>query len=173
VIPTFAAALVEQGWLFYLLALVTVAGALSVLLARNPITAAMCLVGTFFGLAAIYVLLSAHLIAALQLIVYAGAIMVLFVFVIMLLNLTQPSPRVGKVKAWHVIGGLAAAAGAFLLFLVFAGAPAEAAVPPEGFGSVAGVGRLLFEQYVLPFEATSILLLVAIVGAVVVAKGKI
>ena len=172
-IPTVAAALAEPGWLFYLLALFTVAGAFSVLLAKNPIYAAMSLVATFFGIAGIYVLLSAHLIAALQLIVYAGAIMVLFVFVIMLLNLTEPSPRIGRVRTWHVLGAAAAVVGAGLLFFVFRTLPAEAPVPPAAFGTVAGVGRLLFEQYILPFEATSILLLVAIVGAVVVAKGKI
>lgn len=172
-IPTVAAALIEQGWLFYVLAVLTAAGAFSVLLARNPIYAAMSLVATFFGIAGIYVLLSAHLIAALQIIVYAGAIMVLFVFVIMLLNLSEPGSRVGPVKGWHVVGGAAAVIGAGILYVVFESLPADAPPAPEGFGTVAGVGELLFRQYVLPFEATSILLLVAIVGAVVVAKGKI
>ena len=172
-IPTVAAALIETGWLFYVFALIAAGGAFSVLLARNPIHAAMSLVGTFFGLAGVYVLLSAHLIAALQIIVYAGAIMVLFVFVIMLLNLTEPASRVGPVRGWHVIGGASAVIGAGLLYVVFESLPAEAAAAPAGFGTVAGVGRLLFEQFILPFEATSILLLVAIVGAVVVAKGKI
>jgi NADH-quinone oxidoreductase subunit J len=173
VIPTLAAGLVEPAWLFYVLALFTVAGAFSVLLARNPIYAAMSLVATFFSLAGIYAMLSAHLIAALQIIVYAGAIMVLFVFVIMLLSLTEPASRVGRVHPWHVLGGAAAVIGAGLLYTVFETLPAEAAAPPADFGTVAGVGRLLFEGYVLPFEATSLLLLVAIVGAVVVAKGKI
>lgn len=172
-IPTVAAALIEPGWLFYLFALITVAGAASVLFARNPIHAAMSLVGTFFGLAGVYVLLFAHLVAALQIIIYAGAIMVLFVFVIMLLNLTRTEPRVGGLRSWHLVGGASVVIGTGFLYVVFESLPVEAAPPHPDFGTVAGVGRLLFEQFTLPFEAISILLLVAIVGAVVVAKGKI
>src|SRR5262249_56390948 len=90
-------------FLFYLFAILTVASAFSVILARSPIYAAMSLVGTFFCLAGIYALLLAHTIAVLQVLVYAGAIMVLFLFVIMLLSLADPVPP-GKITFGRVVG---------------------------------------------------------------------
>ncbi|AKU89669.1 NADH-quinone oxidoreductase subunit J [Vulgatibacter incomptus] len=166
--------LVSESLLFYPLAFVAVAGALSMILARSPVYAAMSLVLTFFGLAGLYVLLSAELIAALQIIVYAGAIMVLFLFVVMLLNLGEAELEVPRLTLGAAVGG-----GVALLFWCFSyvvfegfGAPLPA-VLPEGFGQVAEVGKLLYTSFILPFEATSVLLLVAIVGAVVVAKAKI
>jgi len=163
-----------EGWVFYPLALVSLVGAFSVLLARNPIYGAMALVMTFFGLAGIYVVLSAHLIAALQIMVYAGAIMVLFLFVIMLLSLTEAELGRERVTLWKVLGGAAAFAFAAFAYVVFEGGPQESlGTLGPGFGTVANVGRTLFSQYILPFEATSILLLAAIVGAVVVAKQRI
>ncbi|HEY7725807.1 MAG TPA: NADH-quinone oxidoreductase subunit J [Anaeromyxobacteraceae bacterium] len=147
---------------------------MGVVLARNPVNAAMSLVAAFFFLAGLYVLLVAHLVAFLQVLVYAGAIMVVFLFVIMLLALHDEDLKAARLKAiqW---AGVAGAAG---LVVVVARAVAHAGtlplrpVPPE-FGTVKAVGQLLFTQYLLPFEATSLLLLVAIVGAVVVAKQRI
>ncbi len=163
-----------EGWVFYPLALLSVVGAFSVLLARNPIYGAMALVATFFGIAGIYVVLSAHLIAALQIMVYAGAIMVLFLFVIMLLSLTEQELGRERITLWKILGGAAAFAIAAGAYVVFEGGPQSSlGTLPPGFGTVAGVGKVLFTQYVLPFEATSILLLAAIVGAVVVAKRRI
>ena len=172
--PLFAAAF-REGILFYPLALVTLVGAFSMILSRNPVYAAMSLVLTFFGLAGIYVVLSAELLAALQIIVYAGAIMVLFLFVVMLLNLGEQEIRKQKVTAGAVVGGAAALIGWMALYTVFERLPNQQMPTdlPEGFGGVAAVGRLIFSEFVLPFEATSILLLVAIVGAVVVAKARI
>ncbi len=166
--------LVSESLLFYPLALLAVGGALSMLLARNPIYAAMSLVLAFFGLAGLYVLLSAELIAALQIIVYAGAIMVLCMFVIMLLNLGEADLEVPKITLGSAVGGATALIFWCFSWLLFEGLPdALPTALPEGFGQVAAVGKLLYTQFILPFEATSVLLLAAIVGAVVVAKAKI
>ena len=151
-----------------------VATAVMVVTARSPMYAAMSLVGAFFCLAGIYVLLSAHLLAFMQILVYAGAVMVLFLFVIMLLTLGNEHLVKERYKAMQVVGAL----GAVGLVMVIAGAVRDSVSPEVAtvaadFGTVKAVGRVLFTQYLLPFEATSLLLLVAIVGAVVVAKEKI
>ncbi len=164
-------------WIFF--AGVVVAGA-QVILRRNPVYAAMSLVACFFFLAGVYLLLSAHLIAILQVIVYAGAVMVLFVFVIMLLNLKEEELGRERVTVWKGIGSLAVA-GSVGIIVVYAlrnayqGTVRDLAVEqlPTGFGTVKAVGRALYLFSVLPFEVTSLLLTVAIVGAVVVAKGRI
>jgi NADH-quinone oxidoreductase subunit J len=143
---------------------------------RNPVTAVMSLVATFFGLAAIYATLSAHFLAVLQVLVYAGAIMVLFIFVVMILN-REESTAVSLRGILMRGGGVLAAV---YLTIVFFGAVARegtsasqppAAVPPT-FGTVASVGEMLFRQFVFPFEAISLLLLVAIVGGVVVSRSQ-
>jgi NADH-quinone oxidoreductase subunit J len=161
-------------FLFYLFAAFAVAGALGMLLnTRNAVAGALSLVGTMVSLGAIYVLLDAYLIGVLQILVYAGAIVVLFLFVVMLLNLRHDefSPerlRFTKILA-VVIGALV---GIELLLLL----PAElgpAAVLPEGFGGYRAVGAALFTDWVLAFEVTSLLLLAAMVGAVILAKRRI
>ena len=166
-----------EAVLFYIFGAFTLLSASSVLIARNAIHSAMSLVATFFFLAGLYVLLFAHTIAILQVLVYAGAIMVLFTFVIMLLNLTEiPSVR-GKPTLARVAGGVATVG----LFLVLAyvlrevtGTPAElGASELARFGTLAELGRVIYTQWLLPFEAISLLLLVAMVGAVVVAKAKV
>lgn len=160
--------------LFWTFAIITLAGGMGVVLARNPINGAMALVGSFFALAGLFLLLDAQLIAALQVLVYAGAIMVLFLFVIMLLNLGPRDlgpPRFGIGKA---VGLLAVAAtGAYLLKVVLPFERGPTSPVDPGFGTVASVGRLLYQQYTLPFEVVSLLLLTAILAAVVVAKGRI
>lgn len=161
--------------LFYLFAFVAVATAIYVVAARNPIHSALSLIGTFFALAAIYVLLSAHLLAAIQILVYAGAIMMLFVFVIMLLNLKDedfgaPRPTLMKIAGASALG----LGGVVLAWRVLrnVGGTTDLASLPD-FGTTAGVGRLIYSTYLLPFEVTSLLLLISIVAAVVVAKAKI
>ena len=174
-IPLLAAGFPE-GVLFWPLAVLAVASALAVLLARNPIHAAMGLVLSFFAVAGIYVLLAAQMLAALQVIVYAGAIMVLFLFVIMLLSLGEAELGEERSLLRPALGAVVAGATGGMIITTFLGRSWEslpAAVSQQAFGTVAQVGRILFGAYVLPFEATSILLLVAIVGAVVVAKAKI
>lgn len=172
-IPLLAAISAEAA-LFYPLAIVTLVGAFSMILARNPVYAAMAMVLCFFGVAGIYVLLAAELLAALQIIVYAGAIMVLFLFVIMLLNLGERDLGKQRITLGTIVGGATALVFWLLSYWVFESLPnQEMASLATGFGTIAGVGRVLFHQFVLPIEATSVLLLVAIVGAVVVAKTRI
>jgi NADH-quinone oxidoreductase subunit J len=180
-----AAGAVEAGGnassmvLFGVLAFLLIAAALGVILERSPIRSALSLIMALFLLAVVFVTLDAPLIAALQIIVYAGAIMVLFLFVIMLLNL-QREPgaiaRMGTLTA-GVIGG-----SLFLLAVVrffvartarvgagFPGPGVTSPVAPD-FGTIEMVGERLFTQFLLSFEVTSVLLLVAIVGALVLAK---
>jgi len=164
---------------FWIFAVLTVVLAGQVVLRRNPAHAAVSLVGAFFFLAGIYVLLAAHLIAILQVMVYAGAVMVLFVFVIMLLNLKEEELGHERLTAWKIIGGASIVITVGLIaFLALGnayptGLLRDMARTQPGFGSVKGVGQALYIASVLPFEVTSLLLTVAIVGAVVVAKGKI
>ncbi len=160
--------------LFWVFAIPLMASAAGVIAARSPVHAAMSLVSAFFWLAGIYVLLTAHLLAFVQIIVYAGAIMVLFLFVVMLLSLTDAELGLEKITALKVVG-IVATAGilALLVTAVLQGSPTGLKPVAADFGTVRAVGKILFTQYLLPFEATSVLLLVAIVGAVVVAKEKI
>jgi NADH-quinone oxidoreductase subunit J len=160
--------------LFWVFAIPLVATAAGVLVSRNPVYAAMNLVAAFFFLAGIYVLLVAHLIAFMQVLVYAGAVMVLFLFVIMLLSLGDEALFKEQHRAMQVVGAL----GAVMLVAVLATAiasagGAEGATLAADFGTVKAVGKVLYTQFLLPFEITSLLLLVAIVGAVVVAKERI
>lgn len=156
----------------------TVVSAVMVIFAKNPMASAMSLVGTFFFLAGIYVLLWAHTIAVLQVLVYAGAIMVLFLFVLMLLSL----PDVGRVMKFSVPQALGVVATAGLLWTLSKalqqvnaqpGGWTEDAGKVASFGTLAELGQALYTGWLLPFEAVSLLLLVAIVGAVVVAKSRI
>lgn len=158
--------------LFLILAALTVATALTVILHRNPVYSALGLVATLFLLAVLFIGLDAHMVAALQIIVYAGAIVVLFLFVIMLLNL-QVEERSSAPVPMIV---LAALGGGALCGLVLAGirrTPLGAPVPVHaGFGGTEPLAERLFTVYLLPFELTSLLLLVAIVGAVVVGRKR-
>ena len=159
--------------IFFVFAAPLVATALGVVLARSPVYAAMNLVAAFFFMAAMYVLLTAHLIAFMQVLVYAGAVMVLFLFVIMLLSLGDEVARERK-KAMQYLGVLGAVALASVLASAIArGSDDGMRAVDASFGTVKAVGSVLFTEYLLPFEATSLLLLVAIVGAVVVAKERI
>jgi NADH-quinone oxidoreductase subunit J len=158
---------------FLVLAVLTVAAAAMVVLHHNPVYSALGLVSTLFLLAVFFVGLDAHMVAALQIIVYAGAIVVLFLFVIMLLNLQvearsmAPPPMV----AAGALGGLVLG-GAILAVLARQPPLTKATVDP-GYGGTAPLAERLFTAYLLPFELTSVLLLVAIVGAVVVGKKRI
>ena len=159
-------------FLFYLFAILTVVAAAGVITSRSPIYSAMSLVGAFFCLAGIYALLLAHTIAILQILVYAGAIMVLFLFVIMLLSLGE-AVGPSKVTFPKVVGGLTAF-GLFVALVIVARpfVPA-AAQPTANFGTLQSIGAQLYTQWLAPFEAVSLLLLVAMVGAVVVAKSRV
>jgi NADH-quinone oxidoreductase subunit J len=166
--------------LFWSFAFITVVTSVGVVIARNPLHSALSLIGSFFALAGLYVLLGAHLLAALQILVYAGAVMVLFIFVIMLLNLKEEELGTSKTTAMKLLGGVGIAGGGALLtavglrnYSVASGSVVRDLGGEPGFGTVEAVGRLLYSTYLLPFEVTSLLLLVAIVAAVVVAKARI
>ncbi len=166
---------------FWTFAAVAIASAVLCITRRSPVASALWLVNTLFSLAAIYVLLDAPFIAAIQVLVYAGAIMVLFLFVIMLLNLGRTAP--GDIKGpWG--RAVAVAAGLVLVFelvaLWLAAPPGELELPAgtvagtvAARGAVQAVARPLFQGYLVPFEVTSVLLLAAIVGAVVLAKRRL
>jgi NADH-quinone oxidoreductase subunit J len=162
--------------LFWVFAVLTVAASIGVILAKNAIGSAMSLVAAFFFLAGIYVLLWAHTIAVLQVLVYAGAIMVLFLFVIMLLSLTDVGPSTGWTLS-RVMGGAAAVGMLGVLTYAFWKMPSTPAANLDGraatFGTLQELGEVLYTQHLLPFEVVSLLLLVAIVGAVVVAKSRV
>ena len=153
---------------FWLLSALTVFFAGFTVTRRNPVTAVMSLVATFFFVAAIYATLSAHFLAILQVLVYAGAIMVLFIFVVMILNREEVSPvSFGPSKILGVLGGI-------YLFVKFCriadlGVPVAGNIP-ESYGTVGSIGDLLFRDFLYPFEAISLLLLVAIVGGVIVSR---
>jgi NADH-quinone oxidoreductase subunit J len=162
--------------IFWVFAIPLVLTALGVLVSKSPMYAAMNLVAAFFFLAGIYVLLAAHLIAFMQILVYAGAVMVLFLFVIMLLSLGDEHLLKERKSAMQYLGVLGGVGVLAVLVAAIARAGegmAPLRVPDGAFGTVKAVGNVLFTEYLLPFEATSLLLLVAIVGAVVVAKERI
>ena len=166
---------------FWFFAVAAVIAALACILQRNPVAAALFLVQVMFCLAAIFVLLDAQFIAAIQVLVYAGAVMVLFLFVIMLLNLGHPSEIADKRGLWASL--LAVGIGVVMvaeIMVVSGGKVATPYVMPPGFaadqmkkmGAVGTVAAPLFNEYLLAFELTSVVLLVAIVGAVVLGKRR-
>jgi len=166
-----------EGILFAAFSGVAIACALGVVFHRNPVHCALLLVGVLLSLAGVFILLHAAFVAALQVIVYAGAIMVLFLFVVMLLNVKGENPLLtpGVAKGFGFLFGLIVAAE--LLFTVLAPGGPEGTAPavaplPVDFGSPAALGRLLYTTWLFPFEIVSVLLLVAVVGAVVLAKRK-
>jgi len=160
---------------FILLAVLAVAGALGVVLQRSALYSALSLVGVFAATAVLYLMLSAPFLAMLQIIVYAGAIMVLFIFVIMLLSVSneESGESAGIPSGWKrlvaaVLGGVLVAQTAFLaVTMVLSGAHGAAGA---GMGSVQSVGMTLYKKFIFPFEVASILLLVAIVGAVAITR---
>jgi NADH-quinone oxidoreductase subunit J len=162
---------------FFLLAAFAVTTAVLMVLQRSPVMSAVCLIGNFFALAGLYLLLRAQLLAVLQIVVYTGAIMVLVVFVIMLLNLGDEE-RLREKYDLRMAAVVILAAGfiaELAYILAFSGDPSlHASLPPAAgvIGTVEAMGAAMFSTFILPFEATSLLLLTAIVGAVVLAKKK-
>ncbi len=165
-----------QLLIFYILAFGAVISALLMVTSKKPVSSAMSLIATMVFLAGLYVLLDAHLIAALQLIVYAGAIMVLFLFVIMLLNVDEKEGRMAGNTILLQFGAILAIGLVFIMMVSLVKSGGTLLVFGEGadqFGTTKAVGKLLFTEYLLPFEIASVLLLAAIVGAVILAKRRI
>lgn len=161
---------------FFLVAAAAVASALMMITRRNPVKSVLFLIVNFFSLAVLYLFLKAQFIAIIQIIVYAGAIMVLFLFVIMLLNLGDES-AFGEKKSVRLAAGILA--GVVVMIEIIAGmgiqwGSLQDRISPQAaeMGTVELIGRSLYRDYLFPFEVTSVLLLAAMVGVIVLAKKK-
>ncbi len=162
--------------LFLIFAAIAVVCGVNLVVQTHPISSALSLVGVMGSLAVLYLLLGAEFIAAVQIVVYAGAIMVLFVFVIMLLNAGGEAKHIGQSQMVRWLGiPLFTVFVGVLSYIVQRAAPQGAQVSFGQFtgGTPRDVGHSLFTQYLLPFEATSVLVLIAILGAVVLARKEI
>ncbi len=159
--------------LFVLFGALALAGGVGVIASTRAIHSALSLLLVLSSLAVLYLLLGAQFIAVLQVIIYAGAIVVLFLFVVMLLHMATGEPPARGVRPWGT--GAILAAGLFFGAVLFAVAPPRGgpAVPARDFGTTEAVGRALFTQFLLPFELASLVLLVGIIGVVVLAKGRL
>lgn len=166
---------------FYLFGILAIASAVTFVTRKSPVAAALWLVNTMFCLAALYVLLDAPFLGVIQVLVYAGAIMVVFLFVIMLLNLGQPSEIADERGIWWKLGaGLVGVVFLAQIFTLTKPTLPEAFLLPEhtvanqiaATGVLAPIAGPLFNEYLLAFEVTSVLLLAAVIGAVVLGKRK-
>ena len=167
--------------LFWLLAVIALVASVSMIIQRNPVHSALFLIVTLLSLARLFLLLSAHFLAVIQIIVYAGAIMVLFLFVVMLLNAPQEDAaewdRAHPLRRPGIARFGAALAGVLILQLAYAlmrvselDTPVGSQTDAAAVSSVRELGRVLFERHAFAFEATSVLILVAMAGAVVLAR---
>jgi NADH-quinone oxidoreductase subunit J len=166
--------LAPEETLFYVFGAVAVIASVLVIAQRNPIHSVLLLIASFGALSGLYVLLQAPFLAVIQIIVYAGAIMVLFVFVIMLLNAGEEErtnwSKIAQYVGWPLGGVLLLALPHFLYHSEPGAAIANSAANPPAPVDTVALSNLLFRQYLFPFEATSILILVAILGAFVLAR---
>ncbi len=167
---------VATTFFFYFLSAVAIIGALMTVTRRNPVHSALALIFTLLACAGLYLMLYAPFMAGVQIVCYAGGIMVLFLFVIMLVNIEQAQVEERFNRQWHI--GLLASLilGGLFLWAYFRGAgnsfPAALTEFPESVNTQQ-VGLVLYRNYMMPFEIASVLLLVAIVGAVVMAKRRV
>ncbi|MDQ3321287.1 MAG: NADH-quinone oxidoreductase subunit J [Acidobacteriota bacterium] len=158
--------------LFFLFAGLAIACAISLVYHKNPLYSAISLVGVLISLACIYVLLAAPFIAAVQILIYAGAIMVLVVFVIMLLNLDEDT-TLGRLKHLYAVGavlGLILLAQTFFIFYAVSKKPNQYIEVDETVGKTLSIGTGMYTEYLLPVEIVGILLLMAVVGSVMLAR---
>jgi len=158
--------------LFFVFAGLAIACAISLVYHKNPLYSAISLVGVFIALSCIYVTLAAPFIAAVQILIYAGAIMVLVVFVIMLLNLDDDKP-LNRLRYLYIVGGglgLILLAQTFFIFYAVSKKPNQYIKTDETVGKTLSIGSAMYTEYLLPVEIVGILLLMAIVGAVILAR---
>jgi NADH-quinone oxidoreductase subunit J len=164
--------------LFWLLSVIALIASVSMIIQRNPVYSALFLIVTLLSLAALFLLLNAHFLAVIQVIVYAGAIMVLFLFVIMLLDVRRTEVTASRVKLQKSLGILLGAVFFLETVLVLRSGTvkemARVATTPTDpdFGTAVALGRSLFTHYVFPLQLAAILLFVALIGAVVLAKRR-
>jgi NADH-quinone oxidoreductase subunit J len=160
-----------QAVIFYIFAFLSIAGAVTMVTRKNPLNGAFALVVSLIALAGLFALLSAEFIFILQVLVYAGAIMVLIIFTIMLLNLDEKELKEAQVGKLQIIVLLVVCIACAVGFInVFAEIPSPVVTNGAEFGSIEGVGRAMLSNYLYPFEVISLVLLVAIVGVVLLAK---
>jgi len=166
--------------LFYAFALLVLGGGILTITQRNAVHSAVCLIVSLLGVAGLYLLQQAEFLFAVQIVLYVGGIMVLFLFVIMLVNLDRAAHERQFNRQWMVALAAVAAVGAEVSYFLYRGAGAfhvaEGAVAggaPAGAGNTEVLADALFSEYLLPFEIASILLLVAVVGSVIMAKKRI
>lgn len=158
--------------LFFIFAGLAIASAISLVYHKNPLYSAVSLIGVFISLACIYITLAAPFIAAVQILVYAGAIMVLVVFVIMLLNLEDDNP-LNRLKYLYFVGGglgVVLLVQTFFVFYAVMKAPKQAVDPNQTVGKTLNVGVSMYTEYLLPVEIVGVLLLMAIIGGVIMAR---
>ncbi len=157
---------------FYIISLIIAVAAFAVILSRQPITSVLSLLVAMGGLACLFISLGAYFVAALQLLLYAGAVLVLFVFVIMLLNLQPDALARLRIFTFGGVGLVAAGLLLYRLLRIFTpvSAPSAISATAAPASTVADIGRSLFTRYLLPFELTSFIILAAIVAAVTLAK---
>jgi NADH-quinone oxidoreductase subunit J len=158
--------------LFFLFAGFAIACAISMVYHRNPLYSAISLVGVFISLSCIYVTLAAPFIAAVQILIYAGAIMVLVVFVIMLLNLDEDKP-LNRLKYLYAVGGglgLILLAQTMFIFYAVLKAPKQAVDPDVSVGKTMSIGTAMYTEYLLPVEIVGVMLLMAIIGSVMLVR---
>ena len=161
--------------LFYFIACLTIISALFVVLNRNPVYSAVMLVFCFFSLAALYVLLEAYFVAVLEIIVYAGAIMVLFLFVIMLINVGKEIAATSIIVKAKVLPFVLVVLFSLniILLILWRNEVLHQSNTISSVGSITAIGQALFTKYLLPFEIASLLLLVALIGTVYLAKKRV
>jgi len=161
--------------LFYFIACFTIISALFVVLNRNPVYSAVMLVFCFFSLAALYVLLEAYFVAVLEIIVYAGAIMVLFLFVIMLINVGKEIAATSIIVKAKVLPFVLVVLFSLniILLILWRNEGLHQSNTISSVGSITAIGQALFTKYLLPFEIASLLLLVALIGTVYLAKKRV
>lgn len=158
--------------LFFLFAGLAIACAVSMVYHKNPLYSAISLVGVFISLSCIYVTLAAPFIAAVQILIYAGAIMVLVVFVIMLLNLEEDRP-LNRLRYLYALGGglgVILLAQTFFIFYAVMKAPNHVVDPNTTAGKTMDIGRAMYSEYLLPVEIVGVLLMMAVIGAVILAR---
>lgn len=158
--------------LFFIFAGLAIGCAISMVYHRNPLYSAVSLIGVFVALSCLYVTLAAPFIAAVQILVYAGAIMVLVVFVIMLLNLDEVKP-LNRLRYLYAIGGFLGVillAQTFFIFIAVKKGPVSNIEPDETVGKTMSIGKNMYTEYLLPVEIVGILLLMAIIGGVILVR---
>jgi len=167
--------------LFWPLAVIALGASISMITQRNPVYSALFLILTLLCLAGLFLLLHAHFLAVIQIIVYAGAIMVLFLFVIMLLDIRRAEVTLSRVRLQKTLGSILVALALLLIvkttWVLGSGAVGEMAMVKDAsaipdFGTAPALGRALFSSYVLPLELAAVLLFVALIGAIVLSKHR-